>query len=50
MPGLDAEVVPKAHHIAAMAQPAAMNERILEFLQRGMGQASQPGVAELHVS
>jgi pimeloyl-ACP methyl ester carboxylesterase len=42
MPGLDAELVPNAHHIAAMAQPAVMNERILGFLQRGMRQASQP--------
>jgi pimeloyl-ACP methyl ester carboxylesterase len=46
MPGLVAELVPNAHHIAAMAQPAAMNERLLEFLQRGMWQASRPGVAE----
>jgi pimeloyl-ACP methyl ester carboxylesterase len=45
MPGLDGEVVSNAHHIAAMAQPAAMNERILEFLQRGMRQGSQPPAA-----
>lgn len=35
MPQLDGAIVPNAHHIAAMAQPQDVNERILRFLQRG---------------
>jgi pimeloyl-ACP methyl ester carboxylesterase len=34
MPGLGAEIVPGAHHIAAMAKPDYINERIVRFLQR----------------
>ena len=32
MPGLEAEIVPGAHHLAAMAQPDAVNARIVDFL------------------
>lgn len=34
MPGLEGAVVPDADHIAAMAQPEDVNQRILRFLQR----------------
>jgi pimeloyl-ACP methyl ester carboxylesterase len=34
MPGLEAEIVTGAHHLAAMARPDAVNARIVEFLQR----------------
>jgi len=34
MPGLEGEIVPNAHHIAAMAKPDEVNERIIQFLQR----------------
>jgi len=33
MPGLTGEIVPGAHHLAAMAQPDAVNARIVAFLQ-----------------
>jgi pimeloyl-ACP methyl ester carboxylesterase len=33
MPGLEGEIVPGAHHLAAMAQPDAVNARIVNFLQ-----------------
>jgi pimeloyl-ACP methyl ester carboxylesterase len=33
MPGLEGAIVPGADHIAAMAQPDDVNERILRFLQ-----------------
>jgi len=33
MPGLEGEIVPGAHHLAAMAQPDAVSARIVEFLQ-----------------
>jgi pimeloyl-ACP methyl ester carboxylesterase len=33
MPGLEAEIVQGAHHLAAMAQPDAVNARIVDFLQ-----------------
>jgi pimeloyl-ACP methyl ester carboxylesterase len=33
MPGLEGEIVPGAHHLAAMAQPDAVNARIVAFLQ-----------------
>jgi pimeloyl-ACP methyl ester carboxylesterase len=33
MPGLEGEVVPGAHHLAAMSQPDAVNARIVSFLQ-----------------
>ena len=33
MPGLEGEIVPGAHHLAAMAQPDAVNARIVDFLQ-----------------
>ncbi len=32
IPGLQVEVVPKAHHVAALAQPELVNARILRFL------------------
>ena len=32
IPGLQVEVIPKAHHIAALAQPELVNLRILRFL------------------
>jgi pimeloyl-ACP methyl ester carboxylesterase len=35
MPGLEGDIVPDADHIAAMAQPDDVNERIIRFLQRG---------------
>src|SRR5215831_1428578 len=35
MPTLEGEIIPKAHHIAAMAQPDEINARIIEFVQRG---------------
>lgn len=34
MPGLEGAIVPDADHVAAMAQPDAVNARILEFLRR----------------
>ena len=33
MPGLEGEIVPGAHHLAAMAQPDAVNARIVDFLK-----------------
>lgn len=33
MPGLEGEIVLGAHHLAAMAQPDAVNARIVDFLQ-----------------
>jgi pimeloyl-ACP methyl ester carboxylesterase len=33
MPGLTGEVIPKAGHLASMAQPQAVNERIVRFLR-----------------
>ena len=33
MPGLEGEIVADAHHLAAMAQPDAVNARIVDFLQ-----------------
>jgi pimeloyl-ACP methyl ester carboxylesterase len=33
MPGLQAEIVPNANHIAAMTNPDYVNRRIIEFLQ-----------------
>jgi pimeloyl-ACP methyl ester carboxylesterase len=39
MPALDGAVVPAADHIAAMAQPDAVNAQILRFLERGVGAA-----------
>jgi pimeloyl-ACP methyl ester carboxylesterase len=33
VPGLEGEIVPGAHHFAAMSQPAVVNARILRFLQ-----------------
>ncbi|MGO9934923.1 MAG: alpha/beta fold hydrolase [Steroidobacteraceae bacterium] len=35
LPGLTGAIVPNADHIAAMAQPDDVNERIIQFLQRG---------------
>lgn len=35
MPGILAELVPGAHHIAAVAQPELVNKRLLEFLAGG---------------
>jgi pimeloyl-ACP methyl ester carboxylesterase len=35
MPGLEGEIVPGAHHLAAMSQPDAVNARIVDFLQAG---------------
>jgi pimeloyl-ACP methyl ester carboxylesterase len=35
MPGIQAEVVPKAHHLAAMAQPDIVDARIVSFVQAG---------------
>jgi pimeloyl-ACP methyl ester carboxylesterase len=35
MPGLEGAIVPNADHIAAMAQPDDVNERIIRFLQAG---------------
>jgi len=39
MPALHGAVVPDADHIAAMAQPDAVNAQILRFLERGVGPA-----------
>jgi len=36
MPGLEGAIVSGADHIAAMAQPDDVNERIIGFLQRGV--------------
>ncbi len=33
MPGLQGAIVPEAHHLAAMAQPYDVNERIIRFLK-----------------
>jgi pimeloyl-ACP methyl ester carboxylesterase len=35
MPRLEAEIVRDAHHLAAMAQPDAVNARIIRFIGRG---------------
>jgi pimeloyl-ACP methyl ester carboxylesterase len=35
MPRLEAEIVRGAHHLAAMAQPDAVNTRIIQFIGRG---------------
>lgn len=32
MPGLEGEIMPGAHHLAAMSQPDAVNARIVDFL------------------
>jgi pimeloyl-ACP methyl ester carboxylesterase len=37
MPGLQGAIISDADHIAAMAQPADVNERIIRFLQRSAG-------------
>src|SRR5208282_3302439 len=37
MPGIDGRVVPKAHHIAALAKPAEVNAQIIHFLQSPSG-------------
>jgi pimeloyl-ACP methyl ester carboxylesterase len=45
MPGLTGAIVPGADHIAAMAQPDDINERIIRFLQQsagGIGAAAEP--------
>jgi pimeloyl-ACP methyl ester carboxylesterase len=34
MPGLEGDIVADAHHLAAMAQPDAVNARIIAFLQQ----------------
>ena len=34
MPTLEGEIVPNAHHIAAMARPGEINAMIIQFLQR----------------
>lgn len=31
IPGLQVAIIPEAHHITALAQPARVNQRILEF-------------------
>lgn len=36
MPGIEADIVPDAHHIAAMAKPDDINARIRQFLQRSV--------------
>jgi pimeloyl-ACP methyl ester carboxylesterase len=41
MPGLEGAIVPDADHIAAMAQPDDVNERIIRFLQRSAGTAGE---------
>ncbi len=33
MPSLRGEIVPGAHHLAALARPDVVNRRILEFLR-----------------
>jgi pimeloyl-ACP methyl ester carboxylesterase len=44
MPSLEAEIVPGAHHIAAMARPREVNARIIRFLAPEAGlQGSVPG-------
>lgn len=35
MPGLRAEIVPGAHHLAALARPDYVNDRVLRFLRDG---------------
>jgi pimeloyl-ACP methyl ester carboxylesterase len=35
MPGIRAELIPGAHHIAAIAQPELVNNRMLAFLNDG---------------
>jgi pimeloyl-ACP methyl ester carboxylesterase len=42
MPGLSGEIVPNAHHLAALAQPDDVNDRITRFLTRGQV-AQRPG-------
>jgi hypothetical protein len=34
MPRLEVDLVPEAHHIAALAQPERVSRRILEFVDR----------------
>jgi pimeloyl-ACP methyl ester carboxylesterase len=36
MPGLRGEIIPGAHHLAALARPDDVNRRILEFLRQDM--------------
>jgi pimeloyl-ACP methyl ester carboxylesterase len=36
MPGIEIEMIPNAHHISAIAQPAAVNDCILKFFNRGI--------------
>jgi pimeloyl-ACP methyl ester carboxylesterase len=43
MPGLTCEIVPDAHHIAAMARPEYVNDRIVRFLNRSDGMLSGSG-------
>jgi pimeloyl-ACP methyl ester carboxylesterase len=43
MPRLEGAIVPDADHIAAMAQPRDVNERIIGFLQRNAGATDAPG-------
>jgi pimeloyl-ACP methyl ester carboxylesterase len=44
MPGLEGAIVPEADHIAAMAQPDDVNERIIRFLQRAGRTGKRLGV------
>jgi hypothetical protein len=37
MPRLSGAIVPNAHHLAAIAQPDDVNERIVRFLQPSGG-------------
>ena len=45
MPGLEAEIVPGANHVAAMTRPDDVNDRIIQFFQRRRG-TSPDGVTQ----
>ena len=35
MPGIQVQIIPKAHHITALAQPELVNASLLKFFQEG---------------
>lgn len=44
MPGLRGDIIPNAHHLAALARPGDVNRRILEFLRQDAGAGRAVGV------
>jgi pimeloyl-ACP methyl ester carboxylesterase len=47
MPTLEGEIIPHAHHIAAMAQPDEIDTRIIGFLKRGTSRTIASGQQRL---